>query len=269
MAGLAALPSIAAAHASVDELEREAAALTERRPADPDAHLQRARTLRLAGRWDAALAELETAAAWGADPDEVGATRGLVLLDAGRPRDALDELDRVLARRPDAHALLFERGRALLALGDRERAARELGRAIAGMAAPRPEHVMARRDVLVSLGRRAEAIAALDEGMRRVGRVASLQLAAIDLEVEIGRHDDALGRLDELLAKEGPNPAWMARRGEILARAGKGAEARADYQRALSLIASHSTSRRAGGFEQLERRLRSLLASMPEGGQCQ
>lgn len=175
------------AHAGIDELRREADALVAAHPGDAQPRLERARVLQLAGEWDAALAELDAAAARGASADDVGSARAAVLLAAGRPQPALDELDVVLARHPDAYGLLFERGRALLALGRTNEAAQNFGRAIANMPQPRPEHVIAQRDALLALGRRAAAVAALDAGMARIGRVAALQLPAVDLEVELGR----------------------------------------------------------------------------------
>ena len=266
---LVASRGVASAHAGVEELERETRALVDRRPDDPQAYLQRARVLQLARQWDAALGALDAAAARGAEADEVAATRGAILLDAGRPLAALRELDRLLTRRPDASGILFERGRAYLALGDTDTAIADFERAIDLMPAPRPEQIIVQRDALLSLGRRAEAVAALDQGMRRIGRVAALQLAAIDLEVELGRSDAALRRLDELLARRNPNPAWIARRGEILARAGRQQEARVEYARALSLIDDRSGARRAQAFGALRRQLETALASLPEGGQRQ
>jgi len=260
-------PVVVSAHAGIDELMREANEEVRLHPADAQVRLQHARVLQLARQWDAALAELDIAAIRGADADEVGAVRASILLDAGRAQAALQELDRVIARRPEAYALRFERGRVLLALGRTEDAAREFGRAIAGMPEPQPEHVIARRDALLALGRREEAVAALDEGMKRVGRVASLQLPAVDLEVELGRYDAALARLDELLMHGAANPIWVARRGEILARAGKTAAARAEYQRALALLAARPSARRVKAFDDLKRRLEIELASTSNGGE--
>jgi Flp pilus assembly protein TadD len=88
-----------------------------------------------------------------------------------------------------------------------------------------------------------------------------LQLAAIDLEVELGRHDDALRRLDDLLGPKGRNPVWIARRGEILHRAGRRDEARAEYRRALAIIEAGPWRQRMKVFDELKRRLENVLAS--------
>src|SRR5262249_31495176 len=61
---------------------------------DPEAQLRHARAHRATGEWDAALAALDVAASHGADPDEVAAVRGMILLDAGKPGLAKRAFDR-------------------------------------------------------------------------------------------------------------------------------------------------------------------------------
>jgi len=250
----------ACAHVGLDELTRALDLEVALHPDDGELRLQRARVYLLTRQWRPALAELDAAARQGADRDVVGTTRGRVLLDAGKARAARAEFDRVLRRRPDAYGTLFERGRAWLALGNGQQAADDFGRAIAGLKAPQPEQVIARRDALLSLGRRAAAVRALDEGMARIGHVASLELAAIDLEAEMGRHARALRRIDRLLAATPQNPAWIALRAELLQRAGRSPEARADYARALSMIDARPAGRRGQAFEDLRRHLQTALA---------
>jgi tetratricopeptide (TPR) repeat protein len=258
-----ALPAAVFAHADVDELKSEADAAVALRPHDPLAHLDRARVLRVAGDWDAALAALDAAAARGADAEEVDAIRASVLLDAHRPQPALREIDRILARRPDRYGVVFERGRALLMLGRAAQAEQEFGRAIAAMPSPKPEHVFVRRDALLALDRPEAALAALDAGMVRIGPVAALQLAALDIEVQLARLDAALDRIDALIGPDGHNPAWIARRGEILQRAGRNAEAQVEYERALALIDGGSNGRRGKAFGELRSRLLTVLDAAP------
>jgi tetratricopeptide (TPR) repeat protein len=107
---------------------------------------------------------------------------------------------------------------------------------------------MAQRDGLLSLGRRREALGALDAGQARIGPAVSLELAAVDLEVELGSYTAALTRLDRLLGRSAVSPAWVARRGEVLERAGQPAAARAEYARALALIDAREARRPATAF---------------------
>lgn len=259
-------PAVAFAHAGVDELDTATRQELARRPDDPQVHLERARVLQMQGEWDAALEQVEAAALRGADPDVVGSTRASIYLDAGFPRMAKVEIDRVLARRPEAAGLLYDRGRAWLALGDREAAARDFGDAVANGPRPTPEQVTSHRDVLLALGKKDDALRALDAGMARVGRVASLELPAVDLEVELGRFDAALARLDRLAATAPPNPLWITRRGEVLERAGRTDAARAEYAKALALIDARPAARRGKPFVDLKRRLETALASAAQRG---
>jgi tetratricopeptide (TPR) repeat protein len=259
-------PAVASAHVGVDELDAATQRELATKPDDPQKHLDRARVLQMKGAWDAALEAVEAAAAHGADPDVCGSTRASIYLEAGFPRMAKVEIDRVLARRPEAAGLLYERGRAWLALGDREAAARDFGDGIAKGPRPTPEQVIAHRDVLVELGKKDEAVKALDAGMARVGHVASLELPAVDLEVELGRYDAALARLDRLVATAPPNPLWITRRGEVLEKAGRTDAARAEYAKALALIDARPAARRGKPFVELKRRLETALASADQRG---
>ncbi len=257
------------AHQSLDELERALGEEATKRPDDPAVYVDRGKLMLQAKRFDEALVAFEHAAEHGADPDVVAGARGRVFLEAGWPRMATVEFDRVLARRPDAYGVLYDRGEAWLALGDPDRAARDFGAAIAGMRSPRPEQVFAYRDALLAAGRRADAVGALDAGIARLGPVAALELAAVDLEVELERWDAALRRLDRLLAKTPAQPAWAARRGEILQKAGREADAQRAYVSALAMIDARPADRRAGPLDELAGELRRKLAASSgatEGG---
>jgi tetratricopeptide (TPR) repeat protein len=263
---LALVPIAAFPHAGVEVLDEATRVEVAKHPERAQALLDRARVLALKRDWDAALEALEQAAGRGADADVVGARKAEVYLDAGFPRMAIVEVDRVLARRPSASDLLVTRARARLALGDAEAAARDFGEAIAKGSRPTPEQVLARRDALLAIGRREEALRALDEGMTRVGRVVSLVLPAVDLEVELGRYEAALGRLDALARTAAPNPLWSARRGDVLAKAGRRAEARAAWAQTLALLAARPQARHGSSFEDLKRRVETALASADHEG---
>ncbi len=261
----ALVPAPAFPHAGVDRLDETSREALAKRPDDPQAHLQRARVLQLEGAWDAALEEVELAAVRGGDPDVLGQARATIYLEAGFPRMAKVELDRVLARKPEQYGLLFERGRAWLAIGNPEAAARDFGEAIAKGPLPSPEQVLMHRDVLVGLDRKDDALGALDAGIARIGHVVTLEMPAIDLELQLGRPDRALARMDALAKTGPPNPLWLARRGEILDAAGRGADARAEYEKALVLIAQKRQDRLGKPIEDLKRRLELALVTTDKG----
>jgi tetratricopeptide (TPR) repeat protein len=253
------LPGRVAAHAPLDILEDTSAEAVRQHPDDPDVHFRRALVHQLAEEWEAALAAVAHAEGRGADPDAVAAARGRILLAAGRPALAKREFARVLTHQPARWAVVFERGRTALALGRPGAAARDFGRALRGLAEPTPDHVLAWRDALLAAGRRAEAVRALDEGMDRVGQVPSLELAALDLEIGLDRLEAALLRIDRMLARNPDNPAWIARRGELLARAGRVAEAHAAFRQALVLIETRPRHRRGQRLDALARAMRVAL----------
>ena len=253
----------AGAHAGWDVLEPAMADKVARNPSDPALRLEQALAFEAAGRWEQALAALERALALGADPDEVSGLRARVLLAAGRADDAKRELDALIARRPDAPGPYYQRGLALVRLGRPAEAAVDLEKAIATLPRVTPEDVFAWRDALLAAGKPADAVRALDRGMLRVGHVPSLELAAIDLDAALGRHADALGRIDRLIAQNPRNPAWIARRGELLERTGATSEARAAYTKALAMIEARPAARRSHRTADLERRLRAALATRP------
>jgi len=211
---------VAFAHAGLDTLDATSRDEVAKHPDDPKAHLTRARVLQMQGAWDRALEEIELAAARGRHPDVLGQARAFVYLDAGFPRMAKVELDRVLARptrsvRARLRARPWPGSRSAMA----EAAARDFGESIAKGPNASPEQVIMQRDALLSLGKKDDALRALDVGIERIGHVVSLEMPAIDLELELGRPERALARLDALAKTGPPNPIWIARRGEILDKA--------------------------------------------------
>jgi tetratricopeptide (TPR) repeat protein len=248
-------------HLPLDEYQEAIAEEIAHHPGDAALILRQAQAYRIAHEWDAALAAIERAAAGGAHPDEVRAERALLYFDAGRLAEAIREFDALLAAGAERPMIRFARGAAWMASGRPERAADDFSRAVEHLKRPTPDHVLAWRDALLAAGRRAEALAALDRGMRRVGVVASLQLPAVDLALALGRDDDAVARLDALLARHPGNEAWLFRKGEILRRAGREQEARQAFAAALRAIEARPAHRRGVRVRDLERRLRASLAA--------
>jgi tetratricopeptide (TPR) repeat protein len=161
-------------------------------PDDPALLIHQGRLRAEARDFDGALVSLAHALTHGGDPETVAAGRAQVFLAAGFPHMAKLEYDALLAQHPQAFDVLFERGRAQLALGDVAAADRDFTRAIAHLPAPRPEHIIVHAQAWRQAGKQREALRALDEGMTRVGPLPSLQLTAIDLDVELQRYDRAL-----------------------------------------------------------------------------
>ena len=88
----------------------------------------------------------------------------------------------------------------------------------------------------------------------------TLQRAALDLEIRRGNLDGALARLEHASASSPRQETWLARRGEILERAGRLEEARDSFALALREIDRLPTHRRrTDAMTRLDERLREAL----------
>jgi tetratricopeptide (TPR) repeat protein len=259
-----ARPGSPAAHPGVHEQEQAVADELALRPGDPEMHLRQGRLLAERGEWDAALEAYERARSFGADSDRVDVVAGAALLDAGWPRMAKRRFDTVLERNPGRDDARLGRARAWVKLDHPEAAAVDFAAALERMADPRPAYALEQRDVLLAIGRREEALTALDRAISRIGVVPTLLLAAIDVALDLERYDDALLRIDGLLKTSPGHPLWIARRAAILDRAGRRDEARAAYADALERVRSRSARAHSRRLDALEGELREALAQTPD-----
>jgi tetratricopeptide (TPR) repeat protein len=256
------LPATVTAHG---DLHEQIAAMTQRieqAPSRAELYVRRGQLHRVHREWDAALADYAQAARLDPELTVVEFLRGVVLLDAGRPTAARAALDRFLARRPDHAEAHAARARAHLSLGEPLAASRDFSQAIALLPQPRPEYYLERAQALVSAGdaHLDDALRGLDEGLDRLGRLVTLQLYAVDLELARARPAAALARLDSMLSGPASNPAWLVRRAEILERAGRPGEARVAYASSLAALERQSPSRRASkAVDELTIRVRTAL----------
>jgi tetratricopeptide (TPR) repeat protein len=91
-------------------------------------------------------------------------------------------------------------------------------------------------DALRAAGAREGAARALDRARGRLGPLASLDSAAIDLAVQGGQRRRALAIIDQQIAAS-PRPAyWLVQRGRVLTAARLPRQARKAYQAALEVL---------------------------------
>jgi tetratricopeptide (TPR) repeat protein len=228
------------ARASLDAhngLTEQIAALTAqivRSSGSAELLVRRAELYRFDHMWKPALADLDRAQQLDPHLASVDLARAHVLLDSGRPRAAVDSATRFLARQPRHADALIVRGRARARLGLRRDAADDFNRALD--LRPAPDLYIERARTVAGTGTATveAALHGLDQGIARLGPVVTLELEAIDLEERLGRYDSALARLARVSAQAARQESWLARRGAILDRAGRTAEARAAYREALN-----------------------------------
>ena len=263
------LPAVA--HGPIDE---QIATLSEQLQQDPQnavLYLKRGALHSHHRDWNAALADYERAARLDRTLDVVDLARGRTLLAAGGYPQAKSALDRFLAKHPHHGEALATRARVLVKLAQPLAAAEDYTHAIAageGLDRPEPDYYLERaRALAAARGDHVdEELRGLDEGIKRLGPIVTLQLEAINLELARKRYDAALARLGTIAAQSPRKEAWLARRGEILEQAGRVGEARLAYEEAVAAIGSlpprHRMTRATTG---LEAHIRAALARLAGG----
>lgn len=259
---LALIVAPAQAHGPFHERIAAANERVARQPGNPEALLARGELYRQHGDHDAALADFAEVARVAPANDLVDLLRARTLVDAGRAHQALSHLDRYVARHPSSAAAFVERARAHEAVVARQAAADDWQRALDLMPAPTPDDYLRRMRAQLAAGRSEAALGGLDEGIARLGPIVSLQLPAIDLELEARRWDQALQRLDRLAAQAERKETHHQRRGEILLKAGRREEARKAFRAGLDAIAALPAGQRTTpAMVELEAALRRQLGA--------
>jgi tetratricopeptide (TPR) repeat protein len=251
---------VVSAHDGLHEQLAEVSARLRRDPRNASLYLKRGELYRLHREWRRAAADYDRAARLDPRLAAVDFARGRMLFEAGRAREAKSALDRFLRAEPRHAEALATRARVLVRLGRRAEAAQDFTRALA--LAPEPDLFVERAAVLAAAGgeHAREALGGLDEGVARLGPLVTLQLPAIELELREGRYDAALARLDTVAARAPRQESWLARRGDILLRAGRTEEARAAYAAALAALETlPAPRRRTRAVAELEAHVRAAL----------
>ena len=250
------------AHGDFHSLITGANKLIDSQPNDPEGWLRRGELYRLHQQWDAASADFEKAASLGAKQVALDLAWGRYWLDTNWPLSARTAMDRLLTASPNHVEGHLLRGRALTRLGQHLEAAADFTKAIASTAEPGPDLFIERAQILAAGGPQesAAALATLDEGIRKLGPLVTLQLTAIDLELKRKNFDGALERLDGVAAKSPRKETWLVRRGEVLLQANRPDEALKAYRDALASLQTLPAARRnVPAMADLENRIRHEL----------
>ena len=232
---IALIPSLARAHEGLHEQIITITAKIKRDPKNASLYLQRGELHRLDRNWTRASADYDRAGRLQPDLTIIDLARGRMLFEAKRLRQAKLVLDRFLLQQPGHFEGLIIRARVLSRIGARLEATHDFTQALA--IAAEPELYLERAQVLAGDEHYTqEALRGLDEGIKRLGPLVTLQLAAIDLELRRKNYDAALSRLDLISAQSDRKETWLVRRGEILKAASRTEEARIAFSAALSAI---------------------------------
>lgn len=256
---LTLLPSFTQAHEGLHEQIAAVTAKIKRDPKNASLYLQRGELHRLHHAWSRAAADYDRAARLQPGLTIVDLARGKMLFESGRFQRAKLVLDRFLTQQPNHFDAVMTRARVLAKLGSTAGAVNDFTRAIAQ--SPDTELYLERAELLAKDGKHIdEALSGLDEGIKQLGPIVTLQLAAIELELRRQNYEGALSRLDLIAAQSERKEAWLVRRGEILKLAGRDEEARAAFNAALVAIESLPPARRQSrAVTELQVRARSAL----------
>lgn len=215
-------------------------ALTEELDKVPDADLfiRRGELFRHHQEWAKAEADLIAAAKLDPELAIVDYFLARVLLESGAPQKAEPFLERYLETAPNEPEAWYLRGEIAAALGQIEAAAAHYAGGIERAPNPRPEHYLRRARILASAAKpdTVRVLAALDEGIARLGPVISLVEYAITLDLDLANYDGALARIARAMESMPRRERWLVRQGDILVKSGRTREAIASYRAALNAI---------------------------------
>ncbi len=255
----ACVATAAMAHSDLDEQIARADAKLQATP-DAAAYLERGSLHRRHGDWPQALSDLHLALAQ--DPEFAAARLelGLAWLEQGRADVAEPWLAAYVAARPEDGFGHRAMARAQAALGQPLAAAEALDRAIARLDPPSPDDFLWRAELLANADKTARALSGLQDGLDRLGTLATLVEAAIGIEMARGAPDAALVWFMKLPERQRHRPAWRLRGGDLHEAAGDERAAQAAWQQGLDgLLALPPQRRRSPAMATLEATLRERL----------
>lgn len=201
-------------------------------PSDPSLYVKRADLKRELGDISGALLDLDKAAKIRPGWDLVDLSRGLLYLSAGDPNLAASHLARFLSDNPDHPKALLAYARSLSQLGSFTEAADYYERAVAVTRNASPDFYLEWANTQLSAGQPLLALDTLDDGVRQLGPLTSLQVRAVEIAVAHGWLDDAVQRLTALSHTSPQRSRWLLRKGEVLEAAGRNGEAVTVYRQA-------------------------------------
>jgi tetratricopeptide (TPR) repeat protein len=235
----------AAADADIRPKITELTAEIYKEPNKPSSYLERGDLYRALQNWDAAQADFDFARQLDPKIERIDFLQGRLFFEAGWPWSAKLSLDRFLRHQTNDIEAMVLRARTLTRLEDRTAAAADYTRAIQLTTESRPELYLERAQCLAGAeGLLDSALKGLEEGIRTLGPLVTLEMAAIEIELRQKRFDAALSRVDDLLAKSARKESLLARKADIFQQAGRLDDARGNYRAALESIESLPAARR-------------------------
>jgi tetratricopeptide (TPR) repeat protein len=251
-------------HGDLHEAIEELSFQIKNNPTNHALRLKRGELELAHGNWQAALEDFDRAAQLSPDIAGYGFARAKALLHGGKLSLAKKGLAPFLARYPTHFEGLLLHARILAGLGQSLEAAKEIRKAIAADRAEPDVYVECARILMAAEGNHLpEALEVINDGIRKLGHIVTLELLAIELEIKLNRYEQALVRIESARKGSACPEMWLLRKGQTLERAGRIQEAGEAYLVALrSLEALPSARRSSPGTTMIEAHLNAALAKI-------
>lgn len=232
------IPCLLAAHGN---LHKEIEAATRQIQAAPEnvaLWLERASLSRQHADFDGALRDLHHARTLDPAAAEYDFLIGRTYAGARFYKSAILHLDRFLAKSPDHAEALLLRAKSRFVTKDLSGACADYDKAITRIEKPTPGQFLeqAHAHALNPGAGPITAIARLEAAMERIGRVPTLQEAALQYEVQREDYAAAIARINKLLNEAPRKERWLIQLGQVLLRADRPDEARSCFQQVVQLI---------------------------------
>lgn len=246
-------------HERIDYLTGE----IKKHPSDPVLHFELGNLHGQHGDLELALLDLERVDALAPGKFQTDFLRGQALLVAGEFARAKEALDRQIVSHPEIARAWLLRAQVEQKLGHDQASLADYREALKRTPSPEPDLIQEVADALATHGRPDEAAQVLAVGMEKLGKIPSLVLRAIDLDIATKNFDAALRRIEEA-RQSAPRPEpWMARRAAALAQAGRVEESRAAWKALEKHLASLPEQERTShAMTNLAEETRQALASL-------
>lgn len=231
------------------DIERVSAAI-EGAPKDVRLLVERGYYLRLDGKLEASLEDLNRAVRLDPSFRDAYAHRGMTYSAMGRSQEAEQDLSRFLSDGGRTAAVFAERAHIRARDGRIQDAIRDFDSAL--RLDVDVDLVMERGRLLESIDRTDEAAEGYRTALSQLGGAVVLRDALVELEIRRGRYDAAVDQINEQMKVTPVKTELLLRRAEILELAGRKAEAHRDRERALH-EADRVLNRRASGLHLISR----------------
>jgi tetratricopeptide (TPR) repeat protein len=250
-------------HADLDTLIDDVTQEIEKSPDGaglPELYFRRANLHRLHVEFDKAQGDLDEAQRLRPGWKMLLLGQARIEADQGRTEEALRIIGPFLETETNNTEALILRARWRERAGQHGAALADYTLALALIPAVTPDVLLERADIQARLGRLGDAIAGLDEGIKKSGPLPTLVLPAIEYERQAKRFDAALHRVGQFIERYPVKEPWRALRGEILEQAERRTEAAETFQTVLAGLAAYPEARRKLDLtKHLEARVRAGL----------